>query len=57
MKSNVLEKAVNKEFSDFKEKNIDLKIFTFFASWKQVHQIDFECDRIEEMSVIGDRTE
>jgi len=41
------EKAVNKGFMDFKCKNIDLKICTFFSSRKQVHQIDFECDRKE----------
>ncbi len=51
------EKVVNKGFSDFKDKNIGLKIGTFFSSRKQVHEIDFECDRIEQMAVLADRAE
>jgi len=47
MKSSTAEKAVNKGFIDFKCKNIDLKICIFFGSGKQVHESDFECDRIE----------
>jgi hypothetical protein len=41
------EKAVEVGFIDFKGKNTDLKICTFFGSRKQVHGFDFECDRIE----------
>jgi hypothetical protein len=47
MKSSIAEKAVNKGFPDFKGKNFNLNISTFFGSRKQVHLIDFECDRIE----------
>lgn len=47
MKNSILEKAANKGFIGFKCKYLDLKIGTFFSSRKQVHEIDFECDRIE----------
>ena len=51
------EKAVEVGFIDFKGKNRDLKICTFFGSSKQVHESDFDCDRIEQMSVLADRKE
>lgn len=41
------EKAVNKRFEDFIDKNIDLKICTFFGSGKQVQESDFGCDRAD----------
>jgi hypothetical protein len=47
MKSSMAEKAVNKGFIDFKGKNIDLKICTFFGSRKQVKEVNFECDRAD----------
>jgi len=47
MKSGVAEKAVDMGFIDFKCKNMDLKISTFFSSGKQVQEINFECDRTE----------
>ena len=42
---------------DFKRKNKDLKICTFFTSRKQVHESDFGCDRTDLVSVLVDRTE
>jgi hypothetical protein len=47
MKSSMAEKAVEVGFIDFKGKNRDLKICTFFGSSKQVHESDFDCDRID----------
>ena len=47
MKSSMAEKAVNKGIWDFKGKNIDLKICTFFGSGKQVQESDFGCDRAD----------